>query len=174
MNIDGLPEIVKNEKLTLVVLLYEFREVIVDVLVGIDSGLADKVILLEIMYVVDGVYVKKDVVVLLILGDIVIVTVKTNDLVGVAVAVFVIIERVWVVDIVIVLDEVVVDDCELEDVADFDFVDDCVSKDDEVDDGLTNADLEEEELNVFKAVDVDDPVIFVERVLVGLKDGSFV
>lgn len=174
MNIDGLPEIVKNEKLTLVVLLYEFREVIVDVLVGIDSGLADKVILLEIMYVVDGVYVKKDVVVLLILGDIVIVTVKTNDLVGVAVAVFVIIERVWVVDIVIVLDEVVVDDCELEDVADFDFVDDFVSKDDEVDDGVTNADREEEELNVFKAVDVDDPVIFVERVLVGLKDGSFV
>jgi hypothetical protein len=55
------------------------------------------------------------------------VTVKTKDLVGVAVAVFVIIERVWVVDIVIVLDEVVVDDCELEDVLvllnDADFVD---------------------------------------------------
>ena len=55
------------------------------------------------------------------------VTVKTNDLVGVAVAVFVIIERVWVVDIVIVLDEVVVDDCEVEDVlvllSDADFVD---------------------------------------------------
>jgi hypothetical protein len=55
------------------------------------------------------------------------VTVKTKDLVGVAVAVFVIIVLVWVLDIVIVLDEVVVDDCELEDVLDLlndaDFVD---------------------------------------------------
>lgn len=54
-------------------------------------------------------------------------TVKTKDLVGVAVAVFVIMDAVWVVDIDIVLDEVVVDDWELEDVLDLlkdaDFVD---------------------------------------------------
>lgn len=49
MNTDGLPEIVKNEKLILAVLLYEFAELILDVLVGIGSGVVDKVILLEIM-----------------------------------------------------------------------------------------------------------------------------
>ncbi len=49
MNTDGLPEIVKNEKLILDVLLYEFAELILDVLVGIGSGVVDKVILLEIM-----------------------------------------------------------------------------------------------------------------------------
>ena len=118
MNTDGLPEIVKNEKLTLGVLLYEFVELIVDMLVGIELGLVDKVTFLEIMYVVVDVYVSTFVPLLVILGDIVIVTVKINDLVGVAVAVFVIIVLVWVLDIVIVLDEVVVDDCELEDVLD--------------------------------------------------------
>jgi hypothetical protein len=56
-----------------------------------DSGVVDRVILLEIMYVVVDVYVSAFVTVLLTLGDIVIVTVKINDLVGVAVAVFVII-----------------------------------------------------------------------------------
>ena len=127
MNTDGLPERVMNEKLTLDVLLYEFVELIVDLLVGTELGVVDKVTFLEITYVVVDVYVSAFVPLLVILGDIVIVTVKINDLVGVAVAVFVIIDLVWVLDIVIVLDDVVVDDCELEDVLDLlsdaDFVD---------------------------------------------------
>jgi hypothetical protein len=49
VNIDGLPEIVKNEKVTLAVLLYELTKLILGVLVGIGSGVVDKVILLEIM-----------------------------------------------------------------------------------------------------------------------------
>jgi hypothetical protein len=110
VNTDGVPEIVKNEKLTLGVLLYEFRGLIVDVIVSIELGVVDKVPFLEIMCVVVDVYVSAFVPLLVILGEIVIVTVKINDLVGVAVAVFVIIVLVWVLDIVIVLDEVVVDD----------------------------------------------------------------
>ena len=94
MNTDGLPERVMNEKLTLAVLLYEFRGLILDVLVRIELGVVDKVTFLEITYVVVDVYVSAFVPLLVILGDIVIVTVKINDLVGVAVAVFVIIDLV--------------------------------------------------------------------------------
>jgi hypothetical protein len=91
VNIDGVPEIVKNEKLILGVLLYELTKLIVDVIVSMELGVVDRVIFLEIMYVVVDVYVSAFVPVLVILGEIVIVTVKINDLVGVAVAVFVII-----------------------------------------------------------------------------------
>jgi hypothetical protein len=94
VNTDGLPERVMNEKLTLDVLLYEFVELIVDLLVGTELGVVDKVTFLEITYVVVDVYVSAFVPLLVILGDIVIVTVKINDLVGVAVAVFVIIDLV--------------------------------------------------------------------------------
>ena len=52
MNIDGVPERVKNEKVTLAVLLNELTKLILDVLVRIELGVVDKVILLEIMYVV--------------------------------------------------------------------------------------------------------------------------
>ncbi|NDB81166.1 MAG: hypothetical protein EB127_00230 [Alphaproteobacteria bacterium] len=55
VNIDGVPEIVKNEKVTLAVLLNELTKLILDVLVRIELGVVDKVILLEIMYVVVGV-----------------------------------------------------------------------------------------------------------------------
>jgi len=49
VNIDGVPEIVKNEKVTLAVLLYELTKLILDVLVRIELGVVDKVILLEII-----------------------------------------------------------------------------------------------------------------------------
>lgn len=49
MNIVGVPEIVKNEKLTLGVLLYELTKLMLDVIVSIELGVVDKVILLEII-----------------------------------------------------------------------------------------------------------------------------